>query len=92
MKKQTRYTREYKLDACRLVTETGLKCSAVAEQLGINPDGWGSITPRGDGAFVGKGKARRTQSCGDCGVKTNGCGRRLRPKKAKAYFEKHQEK
>ena len=98
MKKQATYTKEFKVQVCRLVTEAGLKYSAVAEQMRINPTmlyRWvEEYRAQGDGAFVGKGKPKPA----DAEL------RRLRReverlrqegeilKKAKAYFAKRQEK
>ena len=36
MTKRKRYTKEFKLDAVRLVTDQGYKCAEAARNLGIN--------------------------------------------------------
>jgi len=36
--KRRRYTREFKLEALRLMQQPGVTATAVAEQLGINPE------------------------------------------------------
>ena len=36
MTKRKKYTKEFKLDAVRLVTEQGYKCAEAARNLGVN--------------------------------------------------------
>jgi transposase len=54
------YTREYKLEAVRLVTERGLKLAPAARELGISDyvlKKWvQQYRAHGDQAFPGKGK------------------------------------
>lgn len=98
MKKQATYTKEFKIQACRLVTEAGLKYSAVAAQMGINPTmlyRWAEeYRAQGQDAFVGKGKPKPEDAELRRLRREN---ERLRQeneilKKAKAYFAKRQEK
>ena len=58
-KKQKRYTKEFKLEAVKLVTEKGMRASDVAKDLGISQPTLGSwikdYQRGGHGAFPGKG-------------------------------------
>ena len=98
MKKQTTYTKEFKIQACQLVTEAGMKYSAVAEQMGINPTTlyrWvEEYRAQGEGAFVGKGNPKPADAELRRLRREN---ERLRQeveilKKAQAYFAKAREK
>ena len=98
MKKQTTYTKEFKIQACQLVTEAGLKYSAVAEEMGINPTmlyRWvEEYRAQGEGAFVGKGNPKPADAELRRLRREN---ERLRQeneilKKAQAYFAKAREK
>ena len=91
------YTKEFKVTACKLVTEDGIKVSVVAEKLALNPvmlHRWVSeYEEYGDEAFVGKGHQRSA----DAELrKLKMENERLKMeneilKKAAAYFAKHPE-
>ena len=91
------YTKEFKVSACKLVTEEGIKVSVVAEKLSLNPvmlHRWVSeYEEYGEEAFVGKGHQRS----GDAELlKLKKENERLKMeneilKKAAAYFAKHPE-
>lgn len=57
-KKQKRYTKEFKIEAVKLVTEKGMKASEVAKDLGISQPALGSWIKDyqriGQEAFPGK--------------------------------------
>ena len=98
MKKQATYTKEFKLQACRLVTEVGLKYASVAEQMGINPRmlyRWvDEYRAQGEEAFVGKGNPKPADAELRRLRREN---ERLRQeneilKKARAYFAERREK
>lgn len=92
------YTKEFKVSACRLVLEEGIKVAVVAEKFAINPvmlHRWVSeYEEYGDEAFVGKGHQRPADAELRKLKKEN---ERLKMeneilKKAAAYFAKHPEK
>ena len=92
------YTKEFKVSACRLVLEEGIKVAVVAERFAINPvmlHRWVSeYEEYGDEAFVGKGHQRPADAELRKLKKEN---ERLKMeneilKKAAAYFAKHPEK
>lgn len=60
MTKRKQYTKEFKLDAIRLVTEQGYKCAEVARNLGINANMLGrwiqEYRQSEDDTFRGNGK------------------------------------
>lgn len=62
MKKKANYTKEFKVQACELVTKDGIKVKTVAEKLGINQVmlyRWiDEYKTYGDAAFVGKGNLK----------------------------------
>ncbi len=62
MKKNRTYTRAFKVQACELVLEDGLKVKSVAERMGISHImlyRWiDDYKTYGDAAFVGKGRLR----------------------------------
>ena len=98
MKKQATYTKEFKIQACRLVTEGGLKYASVAEQMGINPRmlyRWvDEYRAQGEEAFVGKGNPKPADAELRRLRREN---ERLRQeneilKKARAYFAERREK
>ena len=91
------YTKEFKVTACKLVIEEGIKVSVVAEKLALNPvmlHRWVSeYEEYGDEAFVGKGHQRSRDAKLRKLKKEN---ERLKMeneilKKAAAYFAKHPE-
>lgn len=91
------YTKEFKVTACKLVLDDGIKVSVVAEKLSLNPvmlHRWVSeYEEQGDEAFVGKGHQRPADAELRKLKKEN---ERLKMeneilKKAAAYFAKHPE-
>ena len=59
MKKRQRYSKEFKLDAVRLVTEQGYSISAAARNLGLNANmlgRWKIEAAEPQAAFRGNGK------------------------------------
>ena len=91
------YTKEFKVSACKLVLEDGIKVSVVAEKLALNPvmlHRWVSeYEEYGAEAFVGKGHQRSADTELRKLKKEN---ERLKMeneilKKAAAYFAKHPE-
>ena len=62
MKKNRTYTRAFKVQACELVLEDGLKVKSVAERMGISHImlyRWiDDYKTYGDAAFVSKGRLR----------------------------------
>ncbi len=59
MKKRQRYSKEFKLDAVRLVTEQGYSIAEAARNLGLNTNmlgRWKMEATESDGAFRGNGK------------------------------------
>jgi transposase len=58
-KKQKRYTKEFKIEAVKLITEKGMKASDVARDLGISQPALGAwikdYQRSGQEAFPGKG-------------------------------------
>ena len=65
MTKRKQYTKEFKLDAIRLVTEQGYKCAEAARNLGINANMLGrwiqEYRQSEDEAFRGNGKPTAEQ-------------------------------
>jgi transposase len=65
MTKRKQYTKEFKLDAVRLVTDQGYKCAEAARNLGINANmlnRWVQEYRNGEGeAFRGNGKPTAEQ-------------------------------
>jgi transposase len=58
MKKRQRYSKEFKLDAVRLVTEQGYSIAEAARNLGLNANmlgRWKLEATESDGAFRGNG-------------------------------------
>lgn len=91
------YTKEFKVTACKLVKEEGIKVAVVAEKFAVNPvmlHRWVSEYEQyGDTAFVGKGHQRPADAELRKLKKEN---ERLKMeneilKKAAAYFAKHPE-
>lgn len=89
------YSKEYKIKACQLVVEDGIKAKVVAEKLGINVVmlyRWiGEYETDGAEAFVGKGHLKQPDAELRKLRKEN---ERLKMeneilKKAAAYFSKH---
>lgn len=62
MKKKANYTKEFKVQACELVTKEEIKVKTVAEKLGINQVmlyRWiDEYKTYGEAAFVGKGNLK----------------------------------
>ena len=62
MTKRRTYSRDFKTEAVRLVTEQGMSCRRVARDLGIDPGSLRSwikqLTADPERAFPGKGHAR----------------------------------
>ena len=62
MQKRKKYTKEFKQDAVRLVTEQGHRVSQVSRDLDLDPKmvrRWRSeLEEEGEGAFPGKGHLR----------------------------------
>jgi transposase len=59
MKKRQRYSKEFKLDAVRLVTEQGYSIAEAARNLGLNEGmlgRWKMEAAESEGAFRGNGK------------------------------------
>ena len=65
MTKRKKYTKEFKLDAVRLVTEQGYKCAEAARNLGLNANmlnRWVKEHQSDEGeAFRGNGKLTAEQ-------------------------------
>ena len=65
MTKRRKYTKEFKLDAVRLVTEQGYKCAEAARNLGLNANmlnRWVKEHQSDEGeAFRGNGKLTAEQ-------------------------------
>ena len=89
------YSKEFKIEACRLVIKDGIKPSVVAEKMGINMVmlyRWvNEYQTDPDNAFVGKGRQKPADAELKKLRKEN---ERLRMeneilKKAAAYFAKH---
>lgn len=64
------YTKEFKVSACKLVKEEGIKVAVVAEKFALNPvmlHRWVSeYEEYGDEAFVGKGHQRPAAQMLNC--------------------------
>lgn len=62
MERKANYTKEFKVKACELVLQDGVKVKIVAEKLGINQImlyRWiDEYKTYGDAAFIGKGNLR----------------------------------
>ncbi len=59
MQKRQRYSKEFKLDAVRLVTEQGYSIAVAARNLGLNANmlgRWKIEAAKSEGAFRGNGK------------------------------------
>ncbi len=59
MQKRPRYSKEFKLDAVRLVTEQGYSIAGAARNLGLNANmlgRWKIEAAESEGAFRGNGK------------------------------------
>ncbi len=59
MKKRQKYSKEFKLDAVRLVTEQGYSIAETARNLGLNANmlgRWKIEAAESEGAFRGNGK------------------------------------
>jgi transposase len=59
MKKRQKYSKEFKLDAVRLVTEQGYAIAEAARNLGLNANmlgRWKTEAAESEGAFRGNGK------------------------------------
>ena len=65
MATRRRYSREFKLEAVRMITEQGQSASEVARDLDIHPNllrGWKrQLGKEGDQAFAGNGKLSADQ-------------------------------
>lgn len=95
MRKNRSYTKEFKVEACKLVVNDGLKVKLVAEKMGVSHImlyRWiEEYNTYGNEAFVGKGRLRAEDAELKKLKKEN---ERLREeveilKKAAAYFTKH---
>ena len=59
MTKRRTYSREFKIQAIKMVTEQGLSVAEVARDLGVHPNvlrKWKKLVSEGDDAFAGNGK------------------------------------
>lgn len=90
--KRAKFTKEYKVEACKLVTERGLRVSQAAKDLGIDEVTLGRWVREyrkvGREAFPGEGKLPETEAkirALETEVKTLKLEREIL-KKAMAYF------
>jgi transposase len=87
-----KFTREFKLEAVKLVQDRGVSYARAAEDLGVHPTqlrNWvKQLADDPQHAFPGHDEAG---AVGDRAAQTRGCqaeGRTRHPKKAAAYFAK----
>ena len=64
-KKRRKYSREFKVEAVKMITEQGLSAAEVARDLGVNPSvvqNWKrKFADEGDQAFPGNGRVSGDQ-------------------------------
>ena len=81
-KERRHHTREFKLEAVRLAAVGDKTKAKVARELGVREtncaNGAWTSKKRNATAFPSKSWARVSRTSGCCGVRTPGCGRRMR--------------